>query len=229
MGARLVGAQVQRLEDPRLITGKGRYVDDMVLPGMAQAAFVRSTHAHARILSIDTAAARAMPGVHAVLTLSDLGPAVARDRMPQTAPSPAIRRSVTQYVLARDEVCYVGEAVVMVIADTRHQAEDAAARVLIDYDVLPAVVDCRKALDGTATAHHGAADNLAARLSVGFGDIDAAFQSAPHRVTLALDQHRGVAHSMEGRAVLATQDAVSGKLTVWSATQSPYMVRRFLA
>lgn len=229
MGARHVGAQVQRLEDPRLLTGKGQYVDDIVLPGMVQAAFVRSTHAHARIVSIDTTAARAMPGVRGVFTLNDLGPAVARDRMPQTAPSPAIRRSVTQYVLARDEVCYVGEAVVMVVADTRHQAEDAAARVLIDYDVLPAVVDCRAALTGQTAAHHGAADNLAARLSVGFGDIEAAFRAAPHRVTLTLDQHRGVAHSMEGRAVLAAQDVVSGKLTVWSATQSPYMVRRFLA
>lgn len=183
----------------------------------------------ARILSIDTTAARAMPGVHAVLTVSDLGPEVARDRMPQTAPSPAILRSLTQYVLARDEVCYVGEAVVLVIADTRHQAEDAAARVDIDYDVLPAVVDCRHALDSAARAHLGTADNLAARLSVGFKDIDAAFRTAPHQVTLTLDQHRGVAHSMEGRAVLAAQDAVSGKLTLWSATQSPYMVCRFLA
>lgn len=229
MGARLIGAQVQRQEDPRLITGKGHYVDDIVLPGMLQAAFVRSSHAHAVIVSIDTATARGMPGVHGVFTLADLGPAVARDRMPQTAPSPAIKRSMTQFVLARDEVCYVGEAVVIVVADTRHQAEDAAARVVIDYNVLPAVVDCRQAQDGKALAHQGTADNLAARLAVGFGDVDAAFAAAPHKVSLSLHQHRGVAHSMEGRAVLAAVDALSGKLTLWSATQSPYMVRRFLA
>lgn len=229
MGARLIGAQVQRLEDPRLLTGKGRYVDDIALPGMLQAAFLRSAHAHARINSIDVTAARAMPGVHGVYTLADLGPAVARDRMPQTAPSPAIKRSMVQYVLARDEVCYVGEPIVLIVADTRHQAEDAAMRVVIDYDVLPAVIDCRTALDGTARTHAGTPDNLAARLAVGFGDIDAAFRDAPYHLSLALDQHRGVAHSMEGRAVLASQDAVSGQLVLHTATQSPYMVRRFLA
>ena len=230
MGVRHIGADVRRLEDPRLLTGRGRYTDDIRRPGLLEAAFVRSSHAHATIRSIDLTAARAVPGVHAVWSLADLGSPVADAPMPCMAPAPVIKQEHVQYALAKDEVCYVGEPVVVVIADSRHIAEDAAALVAIDYDTLPAVVDCRAALEPDAPpAHTGAADNLAARLQVGFGDIDAAFADAPHVFQLQLAQHRGVAHSMEGRAVLAEHDAEAGKLTLTSATQSPYLVRRFLA
>ena len=109
MGARNVGAVVKRLEDPRLLTGRGRYTDDIVLPGVLELAFVRSTEAHAAIKSIDLAAARALPGVVAVWTLADLGP-TAQKPMVQSYPSPAIKQNVTQYPLAKDEVRYVGEA-----------------------------------------------------------------------------------------------------------------------
>ena len=230
MGVRYVGADVRRLEDPRLLTGRGRYVDDLQPPGVLHATFVRSTHAHATISGIDAEAARALDGVHAVLTLGDLGSPVADAPMPQMAPSPLIRRAVVQHVLAKDEVCYVGEPVAVVVAESRHIAEDAAALVTVDYQTLPAVVDCRAALAADApAAHRGAQSNLAAQLAVGFGDIEAAFADAPHVFDLDLTQHRGAAHPMEGRAVLASHDAAAGRLTLWSATQSPYLVRRFLA
>jgi aerobic carbon-monoxide dehydrogenase large subunit len=230
MGVRYVGAEVRRLEDPRLITGRGRYVDDIKLPGMLHAAFVRSSHAHALIRSIDVGAARDMPGVHAVYTLADLGAPVSERRMPQPFPAPAIKQSTVQYPLARDEVCYVGEPIAVIIADSRHLAEDAIAMVDIDYEPLPAVVDCREALkDGAETTHRGAPDNLAARLSVGFGDVDGAFRNAPHVFDLSLTQHRGGGHSMECRGVVASHDIGTDKLTIWTSTQTPYLVRRFLA
>ncbi len=230
MGARYVGAEVQRLEDPRLLSGRGQYVDDIKLPGTVHAVFVRSAHAHARIRSIDAAQARRLPGVHGVFTLEDLGPDVSSKRMPEMAPAPVIKRAHLQYVLAREEVCYVGEPIAMVVANSRHVAEDAATLVSVDYEVLSPAIDIRTALgEGAPTAHCDAPSNLAARLQVGFGDIDGAFQAAQHRLDISLEQHRGVAHSMEGRAVLASPEAATGRLTVWTATQSPYMVRRLLA
>lgn len=230
MGARHFGAEVRRLEDPRLLTGRGRYTDDIHRPGMLHAAFVRSAHAHAAIRSIDLSAARALPGVHAAWSLADLGSPVADGPMAQMVPSPLIKQDCVQHVLARDEVCYVGETIAVIVADSRHIAEDATALVVVDYDTLPAVVDCRAALaPGAPVAHLGAPDNLAARLAVGFGDIEAAFADAPHVFRLDLMQHRGGAHPMECRAVLAEHDPDSGKLTMYSSTQSPYLVRRFLA
>jgi carbon-monoxide dehydrogenase large subunit len=230
MGVRHIGADVRRLEDPRLLTGRGRYTDDIRRPGMLQAAFVRSAHAHAVIRGIDLDAARALPGVHAAWALADLGSPLADAPMAQMAPSPLIKQDRVQHVLAKDEVCYVGEPVAVIFADSRHIAEDAAALVQVDYDTIPAVVDCRAAIEpGAPTAHRGAEDNLAAKLAVGFGDVDAAFADAPHVFKIDLMQHRGGAHPMEGRAVLAEHDAETGKLTVHSATQSPYLVKRLLA
>jgi aerobic carbon-monoxide dehydrogenase large subunit len=184
MGTPYLGAGVRRLEDPRLTTGRGRYVDDIQLPGLLHVAFVRSAHAHARITGIDLSAARAMPGVHAVYALADLGSPVADAPMDQMAPSPLIKQNRVQHVLAKDEVCYVGEPVVMVVADSRPLAEDAAARVAVDYDTLTPAVDCRAAVEpGAPTAHIGAEDNIAARLAASFGDIDAAFAGAAHVLT----------------------------------------------
>ena len=117
MGAKHFGARVTRLEDPALLTGRGRYVDDIKLPGMLHACFVRSPHAHARITSIDVAAARAMPGVHAVLTADDLPPRIATGQIPMLVPNPSIKTPRTQLALARSEVCYVGQSIAVVIAD----------------------------------------------------------------------------------------------------------------
>lgn len=230
MGRPYLGAGVRRLEDLRLTTGRGRYVDDIQLPGLLHVAFVRSAHAHARIRGIDLTAARAMPGVHAVYALADLGSPVADAPMDQMAPSPLIKQNRVQHVLARDEVCYVGEPVVMVVADSRPLAEDAAARVDVDYDTLTPAVDCRAAVEpGAPSAHIGAEDNIAARLAASFGDIDAAFAGAAHMLTVELMQHRGGAHPMECRGVVAEPVTREGRLTLYTSSQSPYLVRRLLA
>jgi len=228
MSVRYFGGAVPRLEDPELITGRGRYLDDIRLPAMAEAAFVRSVHAHARIGSIDTAAAKALPGVIAVLTAQDLG--VAGKPTPQFAPAPLILQNRTQHVLASDAVHFVGEPIVIVVADTRAIAEDAAALVEIDYDLLPVAADLASALDADAPrAHEGAPDNRLATVRAKFGDADAVFARAPHVFRERILQHRGGCHAMEGRGVIGMEDALSGQLMIWSATQAPYMVRRMFA
>jgi carbon-monoxide dehydrogenase large subunit len=227
---RYIGARVLRSEDQRLVTGHGRYLDDIVVPGMVHAAFVRADHAHARILGVDTSEAVALPGVHAVLTLADLGESYVGKRMPQPYPSPAFEQDIRGYPLALDEVCYVGEPIAVVIADSRHIAEDAAVLVVVDYEPVAAMVDCRRALEPESPlAHLGTPDNRVGRLGVGFGDLNAAFGDAPHVFTEEFLQHRGGCHAMECRGVVAVDDPYNGGLTVHSSTQAPYMVRRMLA
>ena len=229
MGARNVGAVVKRLEDPRLVTGHGRYTDDIVLPGMLEMAFVRSSEAHATIKSIDTSAAKAIPGVVAVWTLADLG-SIAQKPMVQSYPSPAIKQNVTQHPLAKDEVCYVGEAVAVVIAEDRYIAEDAANLVTVDYESLPHAIDVREAArSGAIPAHRGGQSNIAATVAWKFGDAAAALARPPHVFRETYRQHRGGPHSMEGRGVIAQYEPAADQLTLWSSTQSPFLVRRYLA
>ncbi len=230
MGARQIGQVVKRVEDKRLLTGKGRYVDDIKLPGMLHGAFVRSSLAHARISGIDVRAAQQLPGVHAILTMDDFGPEFARKRMPQTFPHPLLKQGRVQYPLAQDEVCYVGEAIALVLADNRYIAEDAAALVEVDYDALPAVADCLlAAVPGAARVHDGAPDNIAGRIAGKFGDVERVFAGAAHVFQERYTLHRGGCHSMECRGVIARYEADEDQLTVWSSTQSPYPVSRFVA
>ena len=230
MGVRYFGAEVQRLEDRNLISGHGRYVDDIVLPGMLEACFVRSTHAHARIRAIDTSAAAAADGVHGVFTLADFGPPYSERPMVQPYPAPVLKQSITQHPLARDEVCFVGQAVAVVVAETRHAAEDAAALVDVEYEALPTVVDCREAAaPGAVLAHSGAPDNVVASLRVAFGDVDDAFAAAEHVFRERFLQHRGGCHAMECRGVIAEDRPYQDGLTIISATQCPYLVRRNVA
>jgi carbon-monoxide dehydrogenase large subunit len=230
MGVRYFGAEVRRVEDRRLLTGNGRYVDDIRLPGMLEAAFVRSTEAHARIRGIDTAAARALPGVHGVFTLADF-PAEFHDKtMVQPYPAPILTQSITQHPLAKDEVCFVGQTVALVVADSRQIAEDAASLVAIDYEPLPAVIDCREAArPGAPLVHSAAPDNIVARVNANFGDIDAAFAAAAHVFEERFLQHRGGCHAMECRGVIAEDRPHQDGLTIYSATQCPYLVRRNVA
>src|SRR5689334_17627025 len=130
---RYIGKPVKRIEDLPLLRGRGRFVDDLQFPQTLQAAFVRSPHAHATIRGIDTRAARKLPGVHAVFTLADLAPLLSQERIPLQFRTAALPPDITQFVLAKDEVAFVGEAVAVVIADTRYLAEDAAALVAVDY------------------------------------------------------------------------------------------------
>ena len=152
MGAKHFGARVKRLEDPALLSGRGRFVDDLKLPGLLHACFVRSPHAHAMVRGIDMRAAMTMPGVHAVLAADDLPEPMRRMPIPMLTPNPAIATPRTQTALARDEACYVGQPIAVVIADSRYIAEDAAAAVVVDYDVLAAAGDCRAAIKDDAPA-----------------------------------------------------------------------------
>jgi carbon-monoxide dehydrogenase large subunit len=229
MSARFFGAAVPRLEDPRLLAGRGRYVDDIAIPGMLQAAFVRAQVAHGRIISIDATAARSMPGIAAIFAMGDFA-AIAQGPMPPMAPHPLIKVPITYHPLAVDEVRHVGEAVAIVLAETRQQAEDAANAVILDIEHLPSIADPAAALEeGAPQVHSGHASNLAATLRGGFGDTNAAFAKADQVLSETFSIHRGGCHSMECRGVIAAPDMLSGDLTIYTSSQSPYMVRRHLA
>ena len=226
---KFIGQPIPRIEDQALITGAGRFVDDIHLPGMLEAAFVRSTLAHARIRSIDVSAARTAPGVHAILTYADIRPLLTQDRLPLELRLEPLPPNITPFPLAKDEVVFVGEAIVVVIADSRYLAEDAATLVEVEYDPLPAVSDCARAIEpGAPRADTRKASNIVKEFRQVYGSVDAAFNGAPHRAALRLKTHRGVAHAIEGRAVLANYDAIEDRLTVWDSTQEPHDVRGLL-
>jgi carbon-monoxide dehydrogenase large subunit len=217
-----VGARLPRLEDGPLLQGKGRYVDDLPAPNALHAAFVRSPHAHAALNVIDPAAALAMPGVHAVITLADLAPVIVQGRMPLGFRSSKLPPTVTPHILADQDVAFVGQPVAIVLADSRYLAEDAAGAVDIDYTPLPALVDCRDAVKPNppaVRADHPAA--ILTQFTVGYGDTETAFAQAAVTVKQSLWQHRGGAHSIEGRGILVRTDE-SGAITVWSSTQMPH-------
>lgn len=227
MEARYLGKAIPRVEDPELLSGRARFLDDIHIPDTVHVAFVRSNHAHARLKKIDMSAAAACPGVVAVYDARTLG--VAGRAMPQLAPSPLLIQDRTQHVLASEAVHYVGEAIAIVLARTRAVAEDAADLVEIEYEPLPPVTDLESALNAKAPkAHEGSPSNLVATLRSRFGDIEQVFKKAAHVFKERIVTTRGGAHSMETRGVIAHEDVASGQLVVWSSTQVPYMLRRFL-
>ena len=178
---------------------------------------------------VDADAARRLPGVHAVFALADLAPMLTSERLPLQFRTDQLPSDVAPLVLAKDEVVYVGEAVAVVIAQTRAIAEDAAASVAVDYEPLAAVSDCRDALrPGAPLAHRRKASNLLIEFHQSYGDIAGAFARAPHRARVSLKQHRGGAHSIEGRGAVAVYDVNEDRLTLWSSTQLAHEVRAFL-
>ena len=229
MSTHLVGQRVKRLEDPNLLSGRGQFVDDLHLPNMLHAAFLRSPFAHARITSIDLSEASSMPGVHMVWMAKDLPSNMRGRRLLLQVPNPAIRHAFTQEPLASEEVCFVGEPVAVVVAESRHLAEDACERIVIDYETLSVSADCESAIKpGASSAHADLEDNIAAQFTLEFGDVDTAFRDAPHIFQDRYFQHRGTANPMEGRGIIAAYDPISNDFTVWSATQSPFIIRRAL-
>jgi carbon-monoxide dehydrogenase large subunit len=221
----MIGRPLRRLEDPRLITGRGRYVDDIQLDGMVHAVFVRSVEAHASIgpITVDPSGSETTR----VLTGLDLG---LERTMPNQYPAPVIAQSIQAPPLALDEVCYVGQPLAMVVAESVAEAVDRAEAVWVDYQPLPVVIDHRRALDPDAPpAHLGSETNLIATLEAGFGDVAGAFAAAHRMVRAEVDQHRGALASMEGRAVLARWDDVEGRLTMWTSSQAPHAIRSHLA
>src|SRR5262249_50225982 len=231
------GTRTLRLEDPALLTGRGGFVDDIALPGTLAALFARWPRGHAAIKRIQTSAARGLPGVHAVLTLDDLTPHLTADRTPlgqsvreiAGLASRSLREDITPFVLARDEVCYVGDPIAVVVAENRQIGEDAAQRIAIDFEPLPAVADMRGAIErGAARVHREVESNILAEYTIAYGDCEAASAPAPRRFALSLEQHRGCAHPIEGRGVLASHDPQTSRTTVRTSTQSPHEIRMAL-
>ncbi len=228
MTTRWFGAPVQRQEDPRLLRGRGTFVDDIDLPTMLHAAILRSTHAHARILTIDATAARELPGVHLVLTARDLGEKL--EPSPLLVPHHALTQPRTQLPLALDEVRYVGEAVAMVVADDRYIAEDALDLIEVDYEPLPVVHNLAvAAAEDAPLVHSDVPGNLASHLAQTVGDPDSVFAEASHVIREVMVIDRGAAMPMECRGVLARWDAQEGMLTCWISTQGPIPIRNGLA
>jgi aerobic carbon-monoxide dehydrogenase large subunit len=227
MTRKLVGEPVRRVEDPRLLRGAGRYLDDLG-SGAAEVAVLRSPHAHARITDIDVSAALEVDGLLAIYTYEDLTGPLA-DPLPLLIPHPALTHGRTQYPLARDEVNYVGEAIALVVAENRYLAEDAAQRIVVSYEPLPAVVGLAAARAAEHLVHPDVPANLAANLVQQVGNAEAAIAAAPHRLTLELAIERSASMPLEGRGVLAHWDTDAGRLRLWTSTQTSTGVRAAVA
>jgi carbon-monoxide dehydrogenase large subunit len=232
MTTRQFGSSVKRNEDARLLAGRAQFVDDVALPGMLHAAFVRSPHAHARIVSIDAAAALGRPGVVAVYTAQDLGDYWRPG--PVIVPPPPVEGAVfnerTQVPLAKGKARHVGEPVALVIASSRYVAEDAAAEVAIEWEPLPVAADLEQAAaPGAPRVHDDLTDNVAARVRQTKGDYAAAAKRAHRIVKRRFAYDHGCAQPMETRGVVAQWDAGAERLTVWDTTQAPIAIRNGLA
>jgi carbon-monoxide dehydrogenase large subunit len=228
---RYTGASIKRSEDPRILTGAGRYVDDIKLPGMLHAAFVRSPLAHGRVLSVDVSAARALPGVVAVLTGADLEAITVPAPDPLLALFTAGGPTPEFTLLATDKVRFVGDPVAVVIAESRYLAEDGCELVEVEYDDLPPVVNAAFALDPSSPplfANLG--DNIARPHSRNeFGDVASTFAHADRVIDFHIDVHRHQNVPMEGRGCVASWDADLGAMTVYAATQSVHITRNGVA
>jgi aerobic carbon-monoxide dehydrogenase large subunit len=232
--APFVGRSLPRREDRRLLTGRGQFVADLDLPHMLHAAFVRSRLAHARIRSVDVSRAAGTPGVALVMSGADLARLL--PPVPDTQVSlprkwmNQIRHNFInpqQPLLAHDKVRHVGEAVAVVLAESRHAAEDAALLVTLDLEPLPAVVDPEAALaEGAPIIHDRFASNLIGAFTIGKGNADTALAGAPHRLKRRFHHHRYGALPMECRGVVAEHDRRTDSMTIWSSTQVVHWVRR---
>jgi carbon-monoxide dehydrogenase large subunit len=227
-----IGARKLRKEDPKLLTGEGKYVDDIHVPGELWMGMVRSTMAHARIGGIDTSAAAEMPGVHAVYTGPELQ-AMGLWAAPLPCAWPVTEDMVNppHYPTAVDEVHHVGEIVAVVLADSRYGAADAAEQVVVDYEPLPAVASIAAARDGDATAHSDLESNKAYTWALVPDPeaLDAAFASAAHTIKAEFVQQRLIPAAMEPRGVLAVPSPAGGDITLYSATQVPHILKVMVA
>src|SRR5215468_4523442 len=230
--AKLLGASIKRREDPRFITGKGNYTDDLKLPGMTYAAFVRSPHAHAKIAGIDTSKAKSYPGVVAVFTGKDM---TGVNSLPcgwdlnkgKNIPGVVQDLAMVPHMpLSSDVARHVGDPVAVVIAESQDAASDAAEKVAVDWEVLPSVTATDAAAGtGAAQIHAGAPGNVAFKWELGGGDIDAAFKSAAVVVKKRIVNQRLVANAMEPRACVARYEDATGELTLWVTSQNPHVHR----
>ncbi|TYK47886.1 aerobic carbon-monoxide dehydrogenase large subunit [Actinomadura decatromicini] len=227
MGTRVFGEPVRRREDGRFLTGRGRFLDDLGRDALA-AAFVRSPHAHARITDIDVSGALDVEGLVAIYTWEDLPDRVG-DPLPLLIPHPALTHGRTGHPLARDVVRHVGEPVAMVVARDRYLAEDAAERVVVEYEPLPPVVGIEAAARAERLVHDDVPGNVGAVLVQETGDAAAAIDAAPHALEFRLSIERSASTPLEGRGVYARWDADDGSLRVYSSTQTSTSVRAAIA
>ena len=230
--ARLVGQCVRRNEDARLLTGRAQFVDDVRIPGMLHAAFLRSEHAHGRLRGVDLSKALQRPGVVAAFAADDLGDYWQPG--PLLVPPPPIAglefNQATQVPLARGKVRYVGEPIAVVIAESRYVAEDALDDVVVDVEPLPAVVDLEGALAaGAPRIHDQFASNVAAHAVQSKGNWEKARAKAHTVIRRRFHYDRGVAGAIENRAVVASWDPLNEELTIWDTTQAPIPIRNGLA
>ena len=233
MTKKFIGKRIRRNEDPRLLTGGALFVDDVDIPGMLHAAFLRSDYAHAHLRSVDVSAARERPGVVAVITAEDMGdewqPGPALVSPPPTVEN-VLFNSRTQVPLVKDKGRHAGEPIVLVIAESRYIAEDAVEDIIADLEPLDAVVDLEKALEPDSVLVHDDLDsNLAAHLVQKKGDYAAIREDADLLIKRRIVIDRGAAVAMENRGIVAQWDPKSQHLTVWDTTQAPIPIRNGLA
>lgn len=222
---RVVGTSIKRKEDPRLITGEAKYLDDIDLPGMTYAAILRTPYAHARINSIDTSAAKALPGVIAVFTGQDFAEL---PPLPCAWQAGGVKNNVnTPRVLEIDHVTFTGAGVAVVIAENRYIAEDALALIDVDYEALDVVVDAKKATEsGAPQIHENAPNNIALEWSCGDqGAVDQALGQADVIVRQPLINQRLIPTPIETRGCIAQYVAATGEFTVWMTSQAPHVMR----
>jgi len=227
---KMVGAQVRRVEDPRVLLGKSQYVDDLDLPNSLALAFVRSPYAHARIVSIDADAAQNQPGVRLVLTGADIAQAIKPLRVEYEPAKAPTHKPCDWPVLAQDKVRFVGEAAAVVVATDRYAAEDAAGLIDVEYEPLEPVSDVEQALAADAPlVHEEWGDNVMQTLQAEIGDVAKAFQEADCVVSERLTTGRHMALPMETRGCVASFEPATDTLTVWSSTQVPHVLRSHIA
>ncbi len=231
----MMGARVRRKEDPRLITGSSIYVDDLQLRGMTHAAFYRSPFAHATITNIDTSAARAAPGVIAVYTNEELREfcgtmidKVGSEGVPPEEDPPIPTPEVQP--MAQGKVRWVGEPVVVVLAESAAQARDAVELISIDFEELPAAINCEAAMaDGAPQIWEEVKNNIGVHKIHTTGDVDAAFRDADVTISQRIISQRVIPLAMEGRATTVAPDPLTGGLTAWTSTQAPHWWRNEIA
>src|SRR5581483_3479633 len=225
---RIFGSGIKRREDPRLITGKAKYTDDIILPGTLHMVIVRSPHAHARIKRIDTSAAKAVEGVVAVFTGQD----VTLNGLPCAWLIPnSDLKTPTHPALAKDTVRYVGDGVALVIAQTRYQAQDGADALRVEYEPLPVTVNPEEATrNGAPQLHADVPNNIAFRWIMSSGDegVEKAFAEADMVVQERIVQQRLLPTAMEPRSALAQWDSGTEELTIWCTSQNPHIHRHIL-
>ena len=232
MSTRQFGQPIKRNEDPRLLTGRALFTDDVQLAGMLHVAFLRSDLAHARIRSVELGGARERRGVVAVYTADDLGEFWQPG--PLLVPPPPVEQlefhQRTQVPLAKEKIRHAGEAVAMVVAESRYLAEDALEDLFIDYEPLQAVVDLEAALtSGAPLVHDDLGHNVNARVTQTKGDWTRAEAEADLIIRRRFHYDRGTAAAMENRGIVASWDDKSQHLTVWDTTQAPIAIRNGLA